>query len=55
MSGPKLPQKSMYSRPSTSISRAPVPFAKNTGVPPTLLKARTGLWTPPGVTRRARS
>src|SRR5436190_18619743 len=44
----------MYSRPSTEVSVAPCARRKKTGVPPTPLKARTGLWTPPGVIRRAR-
>jgi hypothetical protein len=34
---------------------APSALRKNTGVPPTLLKARTGLCTPPGETCCARS
>jgi hypothetical protein len=33
--------------------RAPCPREMNRGVPPTLLNARTGLFTPPGITRRA--
>src|SRR5450631_4369874 len=45
----------MYSRPSTEVIVAPCALRKKTGVPPTLLNARTGLCTPPGVTRRARS
>jgi hypothetical protein len=38
----------MYSRPSSSVRRAPRPSRKNTGVPPTARKARTGEFTPPG-------
>src|ERR1700722_17150686 len=34
---------------------APSARATNTGVPPTARKARTGLFTPPGMTRLARS
>src|SRR5438552_9462403 len=45
----------MYSRPSTEVIVAPCALRKKTGVPPTLLNARTGLCTPPGVMRSARS
>src|SRR5437867_13199124 len=45
----------MYSLPSTSIRRAPEPRAKNSGSPPTALKARTGELTPPGISWRALS
>src|SRR5437879_4602167 len=45
----------MYSRPSTEVIVAPCALRKKTGVPPTLLNARTGLCTPPGVMRWARS
>jgi hypothetical protein len=34
--------------PSSSQTVDPFPLAKNKGVPPTLLKARTGEFTPPG-------
>ncbi len=43
----------MYSLPSTSMMRDPLPRAMNGGVPPTLRKARTGELTPPGMTLRA--
>src|SRR5882672_496583 len=45
----------MYSRPSSSTRRAPRPSRKNTGVPPTARKARTGEFTPPGMSSRERS
>src|SRR2546425_2982627 len=45
----------MYSRPSTEVNLAPCPLRKEIGVPPTPLNARTGLCTPPGQTRSARS
>src|SRR6267378_1252974 len=45
----------MYSRPSTDVIVPPCALRKKIGVPPTPLKARTGLCTPPGDTRRARS
>ena len=54
-SGPHEQIRSTYSLPSTSRSHAPDPEAMNRGVPPTALKARTGEFTPPGVTRWARS
>src|SRR5512142_1933766 len=38
----------MYRLPSTSSIVAPAPRRMNTGEPPTALKARTGLSTPPG-------
>src|SRR3954463_14340670 len=44
----------MYSRPSTSGTRDPRPLATKYGVPPTERKARTGEFTPPGITREAR-
>src|SRR5438093_6689513 len=40
--------------PSTSSRRAPRARAMNNGRPPTALKARTGLSTPPGRIRSAR-
>src|SRR6266699_1780762 len=43
----------MYSLPSTSHRSAPRPREKNSGSPPTALKARTGEFTPPGMTWRA--
>jgi hypothetical protein len=39
----------------TSVSFAPAPETKKTGVPPTPWNARTGLWTPPGAVPSARS
>src|SRR5438093_820777 len=45
----------MYSRPSSSRTRAPRPSRKNTGVPPTEPNARTGEFTPPGMRARERS
>src|SRR3954464_232826 len=39
----------MYSRPSSSVMRAPRPERMKTGVPPTAPKARTGEFTPPGM------
>src|SRR5918996_232248 len=45
----------MYARPSTSQSRAPSPRAMKGGAPPTARNARTGLLTPPGITRAAAS
>src|ERR671923_2021423 len=53
MSGPHEPTKSTYTRPSTSHRRAPSPRAMNGGAPPTARNARTGLFTPPGITRLA--
>ena len=47
--------RSMYSLPSTSVNRAPDADATNTGVPPTPPNARTGEFTPPGITVCARS
>ena len=43
----------MYSLPSTSHTRAPLPLAMNGGVPSTARNERTGLLTPPGMTRWA--
>src|SRR5258706_12314124 len=45
----------MYSRPSSSVRRAPRPSRKNTGVPPTARNARTGEFTPPGMSLCERS
>src|SRR6476661_8577837 len=41
--------------PSTSVSRAPAARLMNSGEPPTDLKARTGLSTPPGRMALARA
>jgi len=40
--------------PSSSTAYAPCASLKNTGVPPTLRKARTGLETPAGISASAR-
>ena len=53
--GPHEQIRSTYSLPSTSVSQAPDAERMKRGVPPTALKARTGEFTPPGVTARARS
>src|SRR3954452_16464751 len=45
----------MYERPSTSTSRAPRPLATKIGSRPIERIARTGEFTPPGRTARARS
>src|ERR1700760_2850687 len=45
----------MYSRPSSSVTRAPRPLRMKTGVPPTAPNARTGEFTPPGIRRVERS
>jgi hypothetical protein len=41
--------------PSASVSQAPEAEVMKRGVPPTAVNARTGEFTPPGVTARARS
>lgn len=53
--GPQEQTRSTYSRPSASVRYGPVPDTMNRGVPPTARKARTGEFTPPGVTVAARS
>src|SRR5947208_950610 len=45
----------MYERPSTSTSSAPAPLATKIGSRPIERIARTGEFTPPGSTARARS
>src|SRR5881394_3639401 len=45
----------MYSRPSASQMRLPSPRSMKRGVPPTARNARTGEFTPPGMTLRERS
>src|SRR5919202_3750614 len=45
----------MYERPSTSTSSAPAPLATKIGSRPIERIARTGEFTPPGKTARARS
>src|ERR1700738_2328303 len=54
-SGPQERTKSMYSLPLASQMRAPSPLAATTGSPPTPRKARTGEFTPPGKSSRARA
>ena len=49
MRGPQLPIKSIYLFPSTSVIQAPFPLWIKRGVPPTLLNAQTGEFTPPGI------
>ncbi len=53
--GPQEHTRSTYSLPSASVRYGPVPDTMNRGVPPTAPKARTGEFTPPGVTASARS
>src|SRR5690348_8903454 len=45
----------MYWRPSSSVTRAPRPSRMKGGVPPTARKARTGEFTPPGMSLAERS
>src|SRR5579864_1256167 len=45
----------MYSLPSASHMREPLPRTIYGGSPPTDLNARTGESTPPGITREARA
>src|SRR5919199_1775535 len=45
----------MYERPSTSTNSAPAPLATKIGSRPIARIARTGEFTPPGSTARARS
>src|SRR5699024_11869403 len=52
--GPQEPTRSTYSLPSASCSSAPFAEVRNGGVPPTEPKARTGEFTPEGITWRAR-
>src|ERR1700681_2038823 len=54
-SGPQERTKSMYYFPSASQIRAPSPRAATTGSPPTPRNARTGEFTPPGKSSRARA
>lgn len=53
--GPHEQTRSTYSRPSASVRYGPFPDTMNRGVPPTARNARTGEFTPPGVTAAARS
>ena len=50
ISGPQEQTRSTYRFPSTSHRYGPCPPAKNRGVPPTAPNARTGEFTPPGMT-----
>src|SRR5690349_22700488 len=45
----------MYARPSASQMRLPSPCSMKRGVPPTARNARTGEFTPPGMSAFARS
>ena len=53
--GPQEETRSTYSRPSASVRYGPRPLTMNRGVPPTARNARTGEFTPPGITRWARA
>src|SRR5215213_3948247 len=53
--GPQEHTRSTSSFPSTSWRYGPLALLMNRGVPPTDRNARTGEFTPPGVTVRARS
>src|SRR5580698_6024721 len=53
--GPQEQMRSTYWRPSTSNRYGPAPLAMNLGTPPTGPNARTGEFTPPGVTSTARA
>ena len=49
--GPHDETQSTYSCPSASVRYGPCPLTMNRGVPPTARNARTGEFTPPGITR----
>src|SRR3984957_18102482 len=53
--GPQEHTRSTYCRPSTSNRYGPAPRAMNLGTPPTGPNARTGEFTPPGITSTARA
>src|ERR1700677_1106918 len=53
--GPQEQMRSTYWRPSTSNRYGPAPRSMNLGTPPTGPNARTGEFTPPGVTAAARA
>src|SRR5580692_5388701 len=53
--GPQEHTRSTYCRPSTSNTYGPAALAMNLGTPPTGTNARTGEFTPPGVTLTARA
>ena len=50
IAGPHDPTRSTYSLPSASVTYGPLPETMKRGVPPTAPNARTGEFTPPGVT-----
>ncbi|EMY35625.1 hypothetical protein D477_003368 [Arthrobacter crystallopoietes BAB-32] len=52
--GPQEQTRSTYSRPSASVRCGPAAETITGGVPPTEPKARTGEFTPPGISLRAR-
>src|SRR5688572_1214777 len=54
MRAPQLMTKSRYSLPSTSVMRAPCARSTKKGSAPTFRNARTGEFTPPGSSVRAR-
>ena len=51
--GPQEHTRSTYSLPSASVRRYPLAEVMNRGVPPTELNARTGEFTPPGMSAHA--
>ena len=51
--GPQEHTRSTYRLPSASVSQYPWAEVMNRGVPPTEVKARTGEFTPPGITAQA--
>src|SRR5689334_23673988 len=53
--GPQEQTRSTYWRPSTSNRYGPAARSMNLGTPPTGPNARTGEFTPPGVTSTARA
>src|SRR5436305_404344 len=55
INGPQLITKSTYLFPSTSQRNDPSPRSMKRGVPPTAANARTGLFTPPGMSDLARA
>ena len=55
INGPQEHTQSTYRLPSTSKSSAPLPSAMKSGPRPIERMARTGEFTPPGSTRRARA
>ena len=53
--GPQEQTRSTYSSPSASVRYGPLAETIKRGVPPTEPNARTGEFTPPGISWRARS